>query len=676
MFAVPGWSLSADKLKSETPNGPAPPPPAAPSPASGANATMKKRKRPAAPSGPRITADNVVDMWERVIEKKGRGGPKGPKGQKSQKAFQAVQKSRPNNDKEDTEREERAPEQAASAAPFHKGDRTDREPAPKKAKRSQQAEGGGDEDTAPALAEPQPASTHLKSAAKRTDTETVVKPAAKTAQPSPRAGEKRKDTPVTKREQAAATTAVPIEILQQDGDQKIKKSRKEREREKKEKKRAASEAKSASTNDGGDGDDSATFTVAAAPVSALAPPAASAGPALTPLQAAMRAKLVAARFRHLNETLYTNPSAEARRLFADSPDMFLAYHEGFRQQVAVWPENPVDGYIAEVQRRGAIGSGAARSGKFNGRGGGGRVQKQHNNPGDLPRTGGTCHIADVGCGDARLAAALAPVASRLRVAVHSYDLHADPANQYLTAAADAADLPLADGSVDVVVFCLALMGTNWPAFVEEAYRVLRWKGELWVAEIKSRFAGAAELKARQKLLLGDGRKPGGPVAHSVGKGANPDEADPDVTAAATAEVDGLADDDKSRGATDVSAFVRALRRRGFVLDQTDDQGDGGGGDGGGGDGGEHTANAKTTGRGKPPAVDLRNKMFVTLRFLKGAPAEVGKGVVPGAAAGAPGGKNFKPRFSDGNNGNGATADPMDDPALEAKILKPCLYKQR
>ncbi|KAK2067581.1 hypothetical protein P8C59_001307 [Phyllachora maydis] len=61
---------------------------------------------------------------------------------------------------------------------------------------------------------------------------------------------------------------------------------------------------------------------------------------LTPLQASMREKLMSARFRHLNETLYTKPSAESFALFCNSPEMFDEYHQGFRRQVGMWPENP------------------------------------------------------------------------------------------------------------------------------------------------------------------------------------------------------------------------------------------------------------------------------------------------------------------------------------------------
>ena len=46
--------------------------------------------------------------------------------------------------------------------------------------------------------------------------------------------------------------------------------------------------------------------------------------------------------------------------------------------------------------------------------------------------------------------------------------------------------------MDAVVFCLALMGTDYGSFLEEAHRVLRVEGHLWIAEVRSRFAKDAE----------------------------------------------------------------------------------------------------------------------------------------------------------------------------------------
>jgi ribosomal RNA-processing protein 8 len=41
--------------------------------------------------------------------------------------------------------------------------------------------------------------------------------------------------------------------------------------------------------------------------------------------------------------------------------------------------------------------------------------------------------------------------------------------------ADIARLPLSNNIADVSVFCLSLMGTNWPEFIEEGVRILKKK---------------------------------------------------------------------------------------------------------------------------------------------------------------------------------------------------------
>lgn len=38
-------------------------------------------------------------------------------------------------------------------------------------------------------------------------------------------------------------------------------------------------------------------------------------------------------------------------------------------------------------------------------------------------------------------------------------------------------------SVDIAVFCLALMGTDYPSFLREAARVLKPQGTIWIAEV-------------------------------------------------------------------------------------------------------------------------------------------------------------------------------------------------
>ena len=88
-------------------------------------------------------------------------------------------------------------------------------------------------------------------------------------------------------------------------------------------------------------------------------------------------------------------------------------------------------------------------------------------------------VADLGCGDAAVAAAAAQ-------RVHSFDLVATAPG---VVACNMAALPLAPASVDAALFCLSLMGTDYGSFLAEAARVLRPTGWLWIAEVQSRFVG-------------------------------------------------------------------------------------------------------------------------------------------------------------------------------------------
>lgn len=71
-------------------------------------------------------------------------------------------------------------------------------------------------------------------------------------------------------------------------------------------------------------------------------------------------------------------------------------------------------------------------------------------------------VADMGCGDAK-------IARSVQQKVHSFDLAAP--NKWVTAC-DIAHVPLASKSVHIVIFCLALMGTNLVDFINEAHRIL------------------------------------------------------------------------------------------------------------------------------------------------------------------------------------------------------------
>ncbi len=359
---------------------------------------------------------------------------------------------------------------------------------------------------------------------------------------------------------------------------------------------------------------------------------------LTPLQQRMAAKLTSARFRHLNQTLYTSPSDQAMRLFADFPQNYTSYHAGFRAQVAVWPQNPVDGFIEDIRARSRVSVPSQKKlwreqkkGKKpkggNGDATASTIAIQEGEKLDpLPRSpNGICTIADLGCGDATLAGSLSPSAKSLRLKLLSFDLaKGDTRYAHLISVADISSLSAAgvkDGAVDVAICCLSLMGTNWVDIVDECARVVRGGGEVWVAEIKSRFARPGVMK----------KKPGGGIGRKkgTGKGKNAageedEEAVEDVEDAEDKEIK------EGKDETDVGAFVEVFGKRGLVL------------------------------KGEP---DMRNKMFVRMRFAR----SLGGRVEKGDGSTGRGGMYAKTRFVDDDD-----VEEVD----EGKVLKPCVYKTR
>lgn len=176
----------------------------------------------------------------------------------------------------------------------------------------------------------------------------------------------------------------------------------------------------------------------------------SSTPQLSALQQKFMDKLGGARFRTINEELYTTSGSSAFQAFSQDPSKFHIYHSGYRIQAQSWPCNPLD-YVIQW------------------------IQKHHSN----------AVIADMGCGEARLAATLS------NQTVHSFDLVA--ANDQVTAC-DIAAVPLPDNSVDVVVFCLSLMGTNLNDFLKEAFRILKINGLVKIVEVRSRFEDGKGIK--------------------------------------------------------------------------------------------------------------------------------------------------------------------------------------
>ncbi|KAI2483541.1 Ribosomal RNA-processing protein 8 [Pyrenophora tritici-repentis] len=388
---------------------------------------------------------------------------------------------------------------------------------------------------------------------------------------------------------------------------------------------------------------------------------------LTPLQRSMRSKLASARFRHLNEALYTKPSADSASLFKEDPSMFEDYHRGFAQQVEVWPSNPVDSYVNSIlvrsklrpkdQRRDRRGppKNAVRRGPGFEEEETTTIAPPRGDAKPLPRDlKGHSTIADLGCGTASLSYRLQPHLQSLNLTFHSFDLSQPTGpSKNLVTVADIKALPLPDNSVDVAIFCLALMGTNWLDFIDEAYRILRWKGELWVSEIKSRFGRVDKKKGGvpinsigslkknvDKKLLKPTKKQKADKAPAEGPEDSEDEAELAV----------VVDGQEGKDGTDVSAFIDVLRKRGFVLDALPERpGD---------------------------AIDLSNKMFVKMQFVKAAHPSKGKNARDDQKAGAVAQRGGGMKFGLKGKRMSAVADEEEGDEKEKAVLKPCLYKIR
>ncbi|PVI06277.1 hypothetical protein DM02DRAFT_609852, partial [Periconia macrospinosa] len=399
---------------------------------------------------------------------------------------------------------------------------------------------------------------------------------------------------------------------------------------------------------------------APAPVSLLPPEPKG----LTPLQKSMRLKLASARFRHLNEALYTKPSGESLSLFKEDPTMFEDYHRGFAQQVEVWPENPVDSYVNTIIARGKIRTKDPWKDKKRkekkGKSDPNEAVESTPNPTEkglkpLPRNlKSHATIADLGCGTASLSHRLQPHLKSLNMTLHSFDLSKPTGpSAPLVTIADISALPLPDNSVDVAIFCLALMGTNWLDFIDEAWRILRWKGELWVAEIKSRFGRVERRKAGQGPInsIGSLRKQDKKPKSKKGKDKPVEEGiqGSDDEKELAEAVDGQ----EGQEGTDVSSFVAVLQKHGFVLDALPER--------------------------QSDAIDLSNKMFVKLQFVKGVSPSRGKNAKKEGAGGTSNTFNKGSGLKMGIKGKKFTAvaggdDEGGDDEKDAKTLKPCLYK--
>lgn len=101
-------------------------------------------------------------------------------------------------------------------------------------------------------------------------------------------------------------------------------------------------------------------------------------------------------------------------------------------------------------------------------------------------------VGDFGCGEAMLAENL-----RDHCTFHIFDHVA--VNDSISAC-DISDVPIDDGELDVAVFCLLLMGSNFTDYLKEAHHTLKLDGRLHIYEAISGFTDRVRFVADLKTL--------------------------------------------------------------------------------------------------------------------------------------------------------------------------------
>ena len=149
------------------------------------------------------------------------------------------------------------------------------------------------------------------------------------------------------------------------------------------------------------------------------------------------------RLSTMIRTWYRSPSEATHEGFQANPGAWEQYHTLYREARKHWPVVPYETIIQWCR----------------------------------PQRGYT--IGDFGCGEAKLAEALSD-----RHLVYSFDHVA--ANDDVIAC-DIAHVPLEDEVLDVAVFSLSLMGSNFADYLREAHRTLKLDGQLHITEATARF---------------------------------------------------------------------------------------------------------------------------------------------------------------------------------------------
>lgn len=159
-------------------------------------------------------------------------------------------------------------------------------------------------------------------------------------------------------------------------------------------------------------------------------------------------------FSEMNRRIHTSTSETTNKRFQNNPEEWELYHALYREARKEWTVVPYEEIINWCKKRPEL------------------------------------VIGDFGCGEAK-------VAEALENTVHSFD-HVAINDKVI--AGDMANVPLEDASLDVAVFSLSLMGTNFTDYIKEAHRCLKLDGILYIVEPISKFNDLDEfIKGLERL---------------------------------------------------------------------------------------------------------------------------------------------------------------------------------
>ncbi len=161
-------------------------------------------------------------------------------------------------------------------------------------------------------------------------------------------------------------------------------------------------------------------------------------------------------FSNLNRLWNQSRSETTHQRLQANPEEWALYHTLYRESRKNWAIVPYEEMIRWCQRR----------------------------------SGYT--IGDFGCGEAKLAEAVSD-----RHTVYNFD-HIAVNDKVI--ACDMAHVPLEDEALDVAIFSLSLMGSNFTDYLREAYRTLKLDGQLHIIEATSRFGNLAQFQSDLKTL--------------------------------------------------------------------------------------------------------------------------------------------------------------------------------